>query len=295
MPRDNITIGFIGIGLMGRPIVSRLLDHGYFVRIWNRSPDKTAPLIDKGAKAESCAAYVARSADIIMLCLADDAAVEQVALAPAGIAEGGKAGALIVDFSTVSPATTRKLAQAVKDRAGIEWVDAPVSGGVPGAEEGTLAIMCGGKAEQVARIRPILDCLAARVTHMGPVGSGQITKICNQLIVSSNLVAIAEAIEIGQRAGIDVTKLSEAIAGGWADSRPLQIFGPRMATLTDTPKMGAISTMLKDTHSIMNICEDYGFDAQLAKATHDIYRTVADAGFADADLSCLANYCAKLN
>jgi len=295
MPKSNITLGFIGIGLMGRPIVSRLLDHGYSARIWNRSPDKLVSLIDKGAKVDSCAADVARSADIVMLCLADDAAVEQVVLASGGIAEGGKAEALIVDFSTVSPATTRKLAQAVKDRAGMEWVDAPVSGGVPGAEEGALAIMCGGEAEQVARIRPILDCLAARVTHMGPVGSGQITKICNQLIVSTNLVAIAEAIEIGQRAGIDVVKLPEAIAGGWADSKPLQIFGPRMATLTDTPKMGAISTMLKDTRSILNICEDYCFDAQLAKVTHDIYRAAADTGFADADLSCLAKFCAKQN
>ncbi len=280
-------LGFIGIGLMGRPMALRLLDHGYRLHVWNRSAGKLATLVDKGAEAEGNPAAVARSADIVFLCLTNDAAVEEVA---EGLIVGGAAGKLIVDFSTISPAATRRLATTVRDKAGMDWVDAPVSGGVPGAETGTLAIMCGGAADHVARVRPVLDCLAARVTHMGPVGSGQATKICNQLIVSSNLVAIAEAVTLGRRAGIDVEKLAEALAGGWADSKPLQLFGPRMAAGTLVPKLSAISTMLKDVRSILSLAADLGVDTHLVDAAGEVYGALEARGLSEVDLSCLTEY-----
>ena len=291
MNKDKPVLGFIGTGLMGLPMATRLLEAGYEVHVWNRSPGKLSPLTARGALAVASPADVAAAAEIIFLCLTDGRAVEHVVLGEKGISDSRGNATLLVDFSTIAPMVTRSLACRLKEKSGLDWVDAPVSGGVPGAQKGTLAIMCGGPVLQIDSLRPILAHLASRVTHMGDVGAGQIAKLCNQLIVSTNILAIAEAISLGRQCGIDVEKLPVALEGGFADSIPLQLFGPRMATSSYEPKISEINTMLKDMESIVATADEVGFKTGLGASARDIYRAAVAAGLGQEDLARLGEYC----
>jgi len=206
-------LGYIGVGLMGKPMVLRLLAAGHEVTVWNRSRDKLKPVLEKGAKAAESPAAVARASEIVMMCVTDQKAEEEVLFAPQGIFDSGAKGLLVVDFSSIAPASARSFHDRLKAR-GIYLVDAPVSGGVPGAEKGTLAIMAGGRAEDIERARPVVMHLAQRFTRMGDAGAGQVAKLCNQVIVGSLFPVIAEAIRLAEAAGVDATRLPEALAGG---------------------------------------------------------------------------------
>ncbi len=177
-------VAFAGIGLMGLPMTRRLLAAGYPLTVWNRSPDKCQPLLEAGARAVNSPAQLCDDAEIIMLCLADTSVVREVVFGPGGIVENAKPGQLLVDFSSLEPSATRQMAAELEQRTGMRWVDAPVSGGTPGAENGTLAIMAGGRVEDIERVRPLLDNVGQRLTRMGDVGAGQVTKVCNQMIVA---------------------------------------------------------------------------------------------------------------
>ena len=192
------TIGFIGIGLMGSRMSARLLAAGYTVWIWNRSPEKCQPLLAQGAKLATNLADIARECEVIMLCLADTAAVDSVMFGDQGLSNYLCSRQLIVDFSSITPDASRDFASRLAARD-VFWVDCPVSGGVMGAEKGTLILMAGGAAEQIERLRPISVHLGQKLTHMGEVGAGQITKICNQMIVASNAVLIAETVALAKQ------------------------------------------------------------------------------------------------
>lgn len=239
-------LAFIGVGLMGAPMARRLIEAGHSLALWNRSRDKLAPLVERGARAAQNPADAARSAEMVMLCVTDTAAVEAVVFGEGGVAETIRRDALLIDFSSIKPEATRRFAARLKAERGAFWLDAPVSGGVPGAERGTLAIMAGGDTLALERARPVLQAVSARVTHMGPSGAGQTTKLCNQMIVGCNLAVIAEAIKLAQDAGVDAAKLPDCLKGGFANSLPLQIFGPRMASASYDPPLAASETMLKD-------------------------------------------------
>ena len=180
------TIGFIGIGLMGSRMAARLLTAGYSVWVWNRSPEKCLPLVQQGAKLAANFADIGRECEVIMLCLADTSAVESVVFDEHGLSDYLQSQQLIVDFSSITPDATRDFADRLRAQ-NVHWIDAPVSGGVIGAENGKLIIMAGGDNEQIAKLRPIASHLSQKITHMGDVGTGQITKICNQMIVASNV------------------------------------------------------------------------------------------------------------
>ncbi|MGO8915315.1 MAG: NAD(P)-dependent oxidoreductase [Stellaceae bacterium] len=239
-------LAFIGIGLMGAPMARRLIEAGHRLALWNRSRDKLAPLLERGARAAESPAEAARGAEMVMLCVTDAPAVEAVVFGAGGVAEAIGKDALLIDFSSIKPEATRRFAARLKAECGALWLDAPVSGGVPGAERGTLAIMVGGEAIAIERARPVLQAVSARVTHMGPSGAGQTTKLCNQMIVGCNLAVIAEAIKLAQDAGVDAALLPDCLKGGFADSLPLQIFGPRMVSGRYDPPLAASETMLKD-------------------------------------------------
>ena len=189
-------LAFAGIGLMGLPMTRRLLAAGYPLTLWNRSPDKCAPLLELGAHRVENPAELCRDASVVMLCLANTEVVREVVFGPGGIVEGARPGQLLVDFSSLDPAATREMAAELEARSGMRWVDAPVSGGTPGAEAGSLAIMAGGRDEDVERVRPILAHLGQRLTRMGDVGAGQVTKVCNQMIVACNALVIAEVVAL---------------------------------------------------------------------------------------------------
>lgn len=244
MSKKNHTLGFIGIGLMGLPMTLRLLEAGYTVNIWNRTPGKLQPATDRGAIACTSIEQLVEESGVILLCLADSESVAEIVTG--SILASGKPGKLLIDLSSIRPETTRELAAAVFERCGMHWVDAPVSGGVAGAEQGSLAIMAGGEESDIAVAREVLAPLYRQLTHMGPVGSGQLTKICNQMIVSCNVMVIAEMMALAAYAGVDASRIPEALAGGFADSKPLQITAPLMASGTFEPVKWRIKTLLKD-------------------------------------------------
>ncbi|MDN6315799.1 MAG: NAD(P)-dependent oxidoreductase, partial [Halomonas sp.] len=214
--------------------------------VWNRSPDKAAALKADGASVAASIAELTQSVDVVMLCLANTAVVEDVVFGEGGVAASGSAGQRLVDFSSSDPAATRDFALRLKESCGMAWVDSPVSGGVAGAEAGDLAIMCGGEADDMAAIEPLLAPLAARVTHMGAVGSGQVTKVCNQMVVGCQAAVLAEMVALAESSGVDATRLVEALSGGFADSRPLQILTPRMAAGNFANPPWHLRTLLKD-------------------------------------------------
>jgi 3-hydroxyisobutyrate dehydrogenase len=264
-------LGFIGIGLMGKPMTLRLLAAGHEVAVWNRSADKLAEVLARGARRAGSPAEVARAADIVMMCVTDQKAVEAVLFHEQGIVHGAGAGKLVVDFSSIAPASARVFAARLEAK-GIGLVDAPVSGGVAGAEQGTLAIMAGGRPEHVERARPVVMHLAARFTRMGEAGAGQLTKLCNQAIVGSLVAVIAEAMRLAEAAGVDSKMLPEALKGGFADSLPLQIFGARMAARRFDPPLAAAATMLKDLQNVAAAAGEADVWMPMVERAIELYR-----------------------
>ncbi|HET7669349.1 MAG TPA: NAD(P)-dependent oxidoreductase [Burkholderiales bacterium] len=279
-------LGYLGIGLMGRPMTLRLLAAGHEVTVWNRSPEKTRPVVEKGAKTAASPAEVARNAEVVMMCVTDQRAAEEVLFGPGGVIEGGKRGLVVVDFSSIAPASARAFHKRLAEK-GVGLVDAPVSGGVPGAEKGTLAIMAGGREEDVERVRPLVMHLAARFTRMGESGAGQTTKLCNQIIVGSLIPILAEAVRLAESAGVDATRLPEALKGGFADSAPLQIFGARMATRTFEPSIGAASLMLKDLTNAADLAAQLKVDLPMVQRALERYRQLQAKGGIEREPSVL--------
>lgn len=279
-------LGFIGIGLMGRPMTLRLLAAGYEVSVWNRSRDKLAAVVERGARQADTPAAVARAAEIVMLCVTDQHAAEDVLFGSQGIAEGASSGKLVIDFSSIAPASARDFASRLEQN-GIGLIDAPVSGGVSGAEKGTLAIMAGGKPEHVERVRPVVMHLAQRFTRMGASGAGQTTKLCNQIIVGSLVAVIAEAVRLAEAAGVDAKMLPEALKGGFADSAPLQVFGARMAARTFEPSIGAVSIMLKDLENAAAVAKERTVPLPMARTAAELYRLLTAQGKGEKELSTI--------
>jgi 3-hydroxyisobutyrate dehydrogenase len=274
---DLPKLGFIGIGLMGKPMTLRLLAAGYKVAVWNRSREKLAPVTAKGAVAKDSPAEVARFADIVMMCVTDQNSVKEVLFGAGGVAEGAAEGKIVIDFSSIAPSAAREAAGKLA-ALGMGYIDAPVSGGTVGAEEGTLAIMAGGKAEHIEFVRPLIAELASRFTRMGESGTGQVTKLANQVIVASLFPVIAEAMRLAEAAGVDAAKLPEALRGGFADSKPLQVFGPRMASRAYEPALGTSNVMLKDLLNAVAVAEAAGVPLPMARAAVERYRLLAAEG-----------------
>ncbi|MCC6374753.1 MAG: NAD(P)-dependent oxidoreductase [Moraxellaceae bacterium] len=272
------------MGLMGSRMTARLLGAGYEVWVWNRSPDKCLPLVAQGATLAANLATIAQQCDVIMLCLSDTAAVESAVFGEQGFAEHVKNKQLIVDFSSITPDATREFATRLQAQK-VHWIDSPVSGGVMGAENGTLLLMAGGELEQIERLRPIASHLGQKLTHMGEVGTGQITKICNQMIVASNAVLIAETVALATKAGVDATQLAPALAGGFADSLPLQILAPRMASNTFEPVQWKVQTLLKDLDNAVALAKENTSSTPISALASQLLRLHAATGASLDDLS----------
>lgn len=275
--------GFVGTGLMGAPMAGRLLTAGYDLTVWNRTRAKIEPLLKNGAHEAASPADVARAATVVFACVTDGRAMEAAVFGPGGIAAGAREGAVLVDFSSIAPDITRDIAARLFERTGMTWVDAPVSGGVPGAEAGTLAIMAGGAETDVERVRPAVMAMAARFTHMGPIGAGQTTKLCNQVIVGCTMAVLAEAARLATNAGVDAARLPEALAGGFADSKPLQIFLPRMVAGQHEPPLGHVYTMLKDLASVGDLSRAARSPVPMTAQATELFRLLMARGGETAD------------
>lgn len=272
-------IAFLGMGLMGSRMATRLLQAGFQVAVWNRTPAACHPLIDLGATALS----LNQIADypVILTCLADDQAVQSVfeQIVPYLVADQ-----IIVDFSSLSVQQTHALAAQAQTRQ-VNWIDSPVSGGTAGAEQGSLVIFAGGDAAMIEHLDPIYAALSQRVTRMGDTGTGQATKICNQLIVAANSTLIAEAVALAGLAGVDTRLLAPALAGGFADSKPFQILAPRMATQTFEPVQWKVQTLSKDLNNAVQLAQSFDLDVPVATQALSQLQIHQAQGFAEADLA----------
>lgn len=277
----NTPIAFLGIGLMGSRMATRLIQAGFQVAVWNRTPSACEELIDIGAQPLELSDI--GEYPIILTCLADDKAVEVVF---EQIQPNLKAKQVIVDFSSLSVAATKTLAQAAAAHD-VTWIDSPVSGGTAGAEQGTLVIFAGGDAQTITELTPVYNILSQRVTRMGDTGTGQATKICNQLIVAANSALIAEAVALADRAGVDTTLLAPALAGGFADSKPFQILTPRMATHTFEPVQWKVQTLSKDLNNAVTLANNVNLDIPVAQKALLQLQTHQKNGFAEKDLATM--------
>ncbi|MCJ1880370.1 MULTISPECIES: NAD(P)-dependent oxidoreductase [Pseudomonas] len=287
MSSASPSLAFAGLGLMGVPMSRRLLAAGFPLTVWNRSAGKRELLAAEGAQAVAMPAQLCADAEVVMLCLADTAAVREVVFGAGGIIEGARAGQVLVDFSSLEPAATREMAAELEARTGMRWVDAPVSGGTPGAEAGTLAIMAGGRVEDIERVRPILAHLGQRLTRMGDVGAGQVTKVCNQMIVACNALVIAEVVALAEKSGVDASLIAPALAGGFADSKPLQILAPQMAQSQFEPVKWHVRTLLKDLDTAVKLSREEGSATPMSGLAAQLMRLHGSQGNLERDPATL--------
>ncbi|RZG74473.1 NAD(P)-dependent oxidoreductase [Acinetobacter sp. WCHAc060025] len=277
-------IAFLGMGLMGSRMATRLIQAGFHVAVWNRTATACETLIDMGAhplKIENISEY-----PIILTCLADDQAVQSVYDLIEPYLTNNQ---VIVDFSSLSVDKTKQLAEQAKVKQ-VTWIDSPVSGGTAGAENGTLVIFAGGDAETIQDLSIVYNILSQRVTCMGGTGTGQATKICNQLIVAANSTLIAEAVALADQAGVDTTLLAPALAGGFADSKPFQILAPRMATHTFEPVQWKVQTLSKDLNNAVQLAQQFNLNIPVAQLALSRLQDHQNNGFAESDLATVIQH-----
>ena len=289
----NIRVGFIGLGVMGKPMALNLIKDGYPLRVFSRRAESMAPLVAAGAVACSTPAETARAADMTLIMVSGMDAVEEVILGPQGILAGAKPGTTVVVTSTISPEAARSLAGKLSDR-GVEMLDAPVSGGESEAIDGSLSIMAGGKEETFALARPIFERLGKNIVHVGPSGAGQLAKACNQIAVTMALEGVAEAFSLARKSGVDPARVREALLGGFAGSKTLEVRGKKMLDADFRPGFKARHHQ-KDLRTILEIAHRMGFALPgTAVATQHINALVG-GGEGEADLAALINVIERLN
>ncbi len=264
-------IGFVGLGIMGHAMAARLKAAGFPLTVHNRTPSKTGELAAAGAVvADTPAALAARSA-IVVTMVSDTPDVETVIAGPSGILEGIRPRSLVVDMSTISPDAEKRLAARLRDKK-CDLVDAPVSGGDVGARDGTLAIMAGGEGDSFARAKPLFEVMGKSVIHCGPVGSGQLTKLCNQILVSITLLGVSEALAFARRTGLDAKTMIEAVQGGAAGSWQLQNLGPRILDRDFDPGF-MIDLMQKDLRLVLEEGARGGAALPATALVHQLFRS----------------------
>lgn len=282
---SGITIGFIGLGLMGRPISLNLHRAGAELIIYNRSRGIVDELVGVGIEAATSPKDVAERAPIIVLMVSDTPAVERVLFGDDGVAQGLQTGAIVIDMGTTAVTATRNFAQQIKAK-GAHYVDAPVSGGQVGAEAATLAIMVGASEDAFARAKPIFKVLAKNITHVGEGGAGQVAKAANQIIVGLTIGAVAEALALAKRAGVDPAKVRQALAGGFAASRILEVHGLRMVDQTFDPG-GKATTQRKDLAQALELAQQLGMELPATALNRDLYDKLIEMGGGELDHSAL--------
>ncbi len=266
------TIGLIGLGIMGRPMATHLMDAGYRLRVYNRTASKADALVEKGAIRCASPAEAARGAAIVITIVSDTPDVVQVITGENGVLSGAARGTIVIDMSTISPDTTRKIA-AQAEAAGLEYVDAPVSGGEKGAIGATLTVFCGGKPEVVDRCLPILKTLGSSVTRMGGSGSGQAAKLANQIIGAVTHLAICEGLLYASKAGLDLTPFITACMGGSAQSALLGRNGPKIAARDFAPGF-MVKLQQKDLRLVMEAAHEMGVPVLGTSLAYQLYTMV---------------------
>jgi 3-hydroxyisobutyrate dehydrogenase len=272
-------IGFIGLGIMGRPMSANLLKAGYALTVWNRSLPGIEEVVGHGAQAGQSPADVAARSEVIITMVTDSPDVQRVVLGPDGVIEGAEAGSVVIDMTTMSPSVTREIAERLAEK-GIEMLDAPVSGGDVGAKAGTLSIMVGGKEEVFQRCLPVLQAMGKNIIHIGPHGAGQTTKLCNQIAVALNMLAGCEAIMLAAKSGIDPRKMLEAISAGAAGSWMLSNLAPRIVNRDFAPGF-MIRLAQKDLRLVLESAQELQLPLPGTALMNQVWRAVEAEGGGD--------------
>lgn len=287
---EQAKLGFIGLGIMGAPMVLRLLDQGYAVTVWNREPERANLVVPHGAIWAENAADVRAASDVVMLCVLDGDAVEECCFGDHGIEKAASGADLLIDFSTITPERTRDLAARLKQATGIDWLDAPLSGGPDPAREGRLTTFVGGEIGRFETNRAIFSSIATNVTRMGLLGAGQIAKVLNQALVGVNYVLMAELLALAEATDIDVAALPAALAGGLGDSVILQRIFPQMQRRDFDPPKAYARQLNKDLKALDDFCRARGRSLPLIQQAVKRYAEFVDKGNEMADSAAVAKY-----
>ncbi|HOY01351.1 NAD(P)-dependent oxidoreductase [Zoogloea sp.] len=274
-------VGFIGLGIMGRPMALNILKGGFDLTVWARRAESMAPLLEAGARGAASAAEVAAGCDVVFSMVADAADVEQVALGAGGVAEGARAGLIYVDMSTIAPAAAQSISARLLDK-GVTMLDAPVSGGEVGAISGGLTIMVGGDAAAFAKVEPLFARMGKAATLIGGPGAGQVAKACNQILTGVGVLAVAEAFNFARKSGVDAGKVREALLGGFAYSRILENHGQRMLDRNFKPGFKAWMHQ-KDMNIVMQEAHRLGLMLPSSAATAQLFNAMVGSGMGEED------------
>ena len=276
------TIGFIGLGLMGQAFTKRLVSSGYTVSGFDIATQQVEQATKHGVIPAASSADVTSKSDIILVCVVSTDAVHEAVFGPGGVMESASADKVLVDHSTTIIESTKAMADELREQTGMGWVDAPVSGGPPAAETGTLAIMAGGSDADIARVNPLMTDLASTFTHLGSVGAGQVTKMVNQILVLNNYCVLAEALALAEAAGIDAAKIPEALAPGHAGSNLLKAVFPRMIA-RDFEPAGYARQVLKDLDMVHDIAKTLKVPTPMSSQAASLFRILVSKGHAEKD------------
>lgn len=269
-------IGFIGLGVMGTSMCKNLLESGYSVTVWNRTTSKMDDPVSWGARVAASPKEVALKSDVVIIMVGDSRDVEEVVLGPSGVIEGAKSGLIVVDMSSISPIATRRIARALEEKD-TKMLDAPVSGGDVGAREATLSIMVGGPRKSFEKCLPIFEALGKEIMHMGETGSGQATKLCNQLICALNIQAVCEGLILGARLGLDLERMLQVIMAGYANSRILSHLGPKMVKRDFEPGF-RMRHQIKDIKNALDTAASVNLPLPCTSLIYQLFRGVAAMG-----------------
>ena len=272
-------IGFIGLGIMGRGMTLNLLKAGFAVTVWNRTASRMEPMVAAGATAGSSPADVAANSDIIITCVSDTPDVEAVILGENGVIHGAQPGSLVVDMSTISPQATREISGRLAEK-GVAMLDAPISGGSEGAAKGTLSIMIGGEAADVARAMSAFEAMGKTITHVGPTAAGQTVKLVNQILVVVNMLAVGEALLFAQAGGLDLQKTLDAVKAGAAGSWMLSNRGPQVVERDWRPGF-TIDLQQKDLRLVLEAADQMGIPVLGTSTVFNLYRTLQRQGLGE--------------
>jgi len=278
MTLDFTRIGQIGLGYMGSALVKRLQSLGKTAIGYDIDGAKMAALAETGVACRDSAAVVTREVDVVVVCVTSTDCVEQAVFGPGGIAEAAAAGKVLVDISTTVAEATRDMATRLKERTGMDWIDAPVSGGPPAAQSGALTVMAGGEPAVFDSLRPLFDELTAKATLMGPIGAGQVTKMINQVLCLTLYPVLAEALKLGENAGVEVAKIPEALGAGYAGSNLLQAMFPRMVARQYEPPAAFARQVLKDLDMVYDLAKATKTPTPMTDQARSLYRLLIARG-----------------
>jgi len=278
-------LGFVGLGIMGRPMALNLRKAGHALWVYGRRPETMKPLSEAGATACASPKEVAANADVVFVCVSDTPDVEQVILGDGGLLQGVRPGSVVVDMSTISPAATRRFAAELK-KHGADMLDAPVSGGEVGAINATLSIMVGGRPEAFARVQPYFAAMGKNIVHVGDHGAGQVAKACNQVVVAVTIEAVAEALTFARKNGVDPAKVRDALMGGFAGSKILEVHGKRMLDNDFKPGF-KVKLHQKDLKIVMDDAHKLGLALPGAALAAQHLNALMGAGDAELDSAAI--------